>query len=215
MTPFPVILSSPSGGGKTTIARRILAARTDVGYSISATTRPRREDEQEGVDYHFLSVVDFEAKRGAGEFAECALVHGQWYGTLRAEVDRVLGSNRHVLMAIDVQGARQFSGVYPSSVLVFLLPPSVDALIARLRGRNTESAESIARRLRTALTEMEAIGEYEYVVVNDSLEAATYAVSAIIDAEAVRLRRRNGVNATVTGLISDLRRAVATYNPQE
>ena len=139
MNPFPLILSSPSGGGKTTIARMLLERRPDVGYSVSCTTRAPRPGERDGKDYYFLSTEDFEARKSRGEFAEWAVVHGNLYGTLRQEVTQVLGSGRHVIMDIDVQGARQFAQAFPESVLVFLLPPTTDVLIGRLRARRRES----------------------------------------------------------------------------
>jgi guanylate kinase len=211
VTPFPIILSAPSGAGKTTIARALLAARSDVGYSVSATTRPRRGHETNGRDYHFLSDDEFRRKRLAGEFAECAEVHGRWYGTLRREVDAVLGAGRHVIMAIDVQGARQFAQAYPKSVRVFVLPPSVEVLIERLRARNTESDDLIDRRLRTARQEIEAVGEYDYVVVNDQLPVVTKQVSGIIDAEMSRVPRAKAVDDTISALLADLRRAIAAH----
>jgi guanylate kinase len=209
MSAFPIILSAPSGGGKTTIARGILAQRPDVGYSVSATTRQRRLGELDGVDYHFLTEATFERGRLAGEFAECAQVHGWWYGTLRREVKRVLGGGQHVMMDIDVQGARQFLKAFPESVLIFVLPPSVEVLVARLRARNTDSDESIERRLRSALHEIEAVSEYHYVVVNNELEAATGQVSAIIDAEMARATRVHGVEEKVAALLSELRRTIS------
>jgi guanylate kinase len=124
MNPFPLILSSPSGGGKTTITRLLLERRPDVGYSISCTTRAPRHGETNGKDYFFLSKSDFAEKRERGEFAESAEVHGNWYGTLRSQVDVVLGQHKHVLMDIDVQGARQFRAAYPESVHVFLFRPA-------------------------------------------------------------------------------------------
>jgi guanylate kinase len=212
VTPFPVILSSPSGGGKTTIARRLLEERDDVGYSVSATTRPRRADEVDGVDYHFLTPDAFRARQAAGDFAEWALVHGNLYGTLRSEVERVLGSGRHVLMDIDIQGARQFRGAFPQSVLVFLIPPSVEVLVGRLRARGTETEGSIRERLRNAVEEVEAARSYDYVVVNDDLSAATNRVSAIINAEGTRVGRDRGSNdriaALLDALLDELRRSI-------
>ena len=139
MNPFPIILSSPSGGGKTTITKLLLERRNDVGYSISCTTRAPRPAETHERDYFFVSRDDFAGRRDRGEFAESAEVHGNWYGTLRSQVDRVLSQNRHVIMDIDVQGASQFRAAYPESVAIFLLPPSADALMSRLTSRQTES----------------------------------------------------------------------------
>ncbi|MGH7712689.1 MAG: guanylate kinase, partial [Gemmatimonadaceae bacterium] len=178
MNAFPLVLSSPSGGGKTTIAKMLLERRSDVGYSVSCTTRKPRSNEQDGRDYHFVSVDQFLERRARGEFAESAEVHGNLYGTLRSEVDSVLGSGRHVVMDIDVQGARQFVGAYPESVLVFLLPPSADVLIARLTKRNTDQRDDVHRRLNEARAELAAVGDYHYVVVNDALESAYNQVSA-------------------------------------
>jgi guanylate kinase len=144
--PFPVILSSPSGGGKTTIAHQLLASRDDVGYSVSCTTRPPRDGELDGRDYHFKSVEAFRRGQAAGEFAESAEVHGHLYGTLRAEVDRVLSQGKHVIMDIDVQGTKQFFAVFPESVLIFILPPSAKALVERLTARGTEDPRFVSVR---------------------------------------------------------------------
>jgi len=208
VNPFPVILSSPSGGGKTTIAKQLMKLRPDVGYSVSCTTRLPRSGEVDGKDYYFLSIGEMLAARERGEFAESAEVHGKMYGTLRREVERVLGSGRHVLMDIDVQGARQFVKAFPRSVLVFVLPPSVDVLMTRLMARKSETPEALRVRLRSALNELQAIGSYDYVVVNDSLESAVAAVSSIIDAEAHRRDRKDGIEVQVKELVDELTREI-------
>jgi guanylate kinase len=210
VNPFPLILSAPSGGGKTTIARRLLSVRPDIGYSVSCTTRVPRDGEVDGRDYHFLSREDFEARRVRGEFAESALVHGNLYGTLRSEVARVLESGRHVVMDIDVQGARQFASAYPESVLVFLLPPSVDVLLQRLRSRRTEGDEEFLRRVRGAREELRAAVSYQYAVVNDDVERACDHVAAIIDAEVVRHARLPDLSRRVGALVDELDRHILT-----
>lgn len=212
---FPLILSSPSGGGKTTIARELLRRRRDLGYSVSCTTRPARQGEREGVDYFFLTSEQFEAARARGEFAESAEVHGNMYATLKREVDRVLAGKQHVVMDIDVQGARQFVSVYPQSVLVFLIPPDADVLLERLRGRGTESNESLARRLRSAVEELKAVDLYGYLVVNRDLEEAVKGVSSIIDGESKRLSRLAEIHARIGAMVTDLESELEKMNRRE
>jgi guanylate kinase len=210
--PLPIILSSPSGGGKTTIAKRLLEVRDDLGYSVSCTTRAPREGEVEGRDYYFRSRDQFEAGRKAGEFAESAEVHGHLYGTLRSEVDKVLKSGRHVVMDIDVQGTRQFKEVFPDSVLIFILPPSADVLIDRLKARKTESDESLIRRLRSAKQEMKAVDLYPYLVVNDEVESAVKAVSRIIDGKGLKSSRDGALQAKVSEVMDGIQRAIDHYS---
>jgi guanylate kinase len=202
--PFPVVMSAPSGVGKTTIARLLLQRRNDVGYSVSCTTRQPRPGEVDGRDYFFWTPEQFIAARERGEFAESADVHGRMYGTLRREVDRVLGEGRYVIMDIDVQGAAQFAKIFPDSVLIFLLPPSAQALVDRLEGRKSESAGALAVRLRNAIAELREADRYTYLIVNDDLERAIRYVSSVIDAEAVRRERDPEASARVSSLIADL-----------
>jgi guanylate kinase len=204
VNPFPIILSAPSGSGKTTIARALLRERRDVGYSVSCTTRPPRTGEVDGRDYHFLSVEEFLRRRAAGAFAESAEVHGNLYGTLRSEIKRVLAQGLHVVMDIDVQGARQLRAAFPESVTVFVLPPSGEVLLSRLRHRKTESDAEVVYRLHSALHELQAIDEYEYVVINDDLDQSVRRVGAIIDAEVVSRERVDGLRHQIEDLIAHL-----------
>lgn len=213
--PFPIILASPSGGGKTTIAQKLLTARRDVGYSVSCTTRPAREGEVDGRDYHFLSVKDFQRGRQAGDFAESAEVHGHLYGTLRAEVERVLSSGKHVIMDIDVQGSRQFAAAFPDSVLIFILPPSAEALIGRLVGRGTEEPKSLIRRFRSAIDELKEIDLYQYVVVNDEVDSAVAEVSSIIEAEGLKRSRDGALEAQIRNLMTGIQRAIDHYSARK
>ena len=208
MNPFPLILSSPSGGGKTAITRELLALRRDVGYSVSCTTRMPRTGEVDGTDYYFLGQGEFASRRERGEFAESAEVHGKMYGTLRREVERVLESGKHVVMDIDVQGASQFVSAFPMSVLVFILPPSAEVLIARLTARKTEDRSSLVRRMQSALEELRAVAQYQYVVTNDRLDHAVTQVSGIVDAEAARRERALDLDERVGALVGELEREI-------
>ncbi|HEX6059275.1 MAG TPA: guanylate kinase [Gemmatimonadaceae bacterium] len=204
MRAFPVILSSPSGGGKTAIAKGLLERRTDVGYSVSCTTRQPRAGEVDGREYYFYSVGEFLAARDRGEFAEWAEVHGRLYGTRRREMENVMASGRHVLMDIDVQGAAQLREAYPDAVSVFVLPPSASELVRRLMARKSESAESLKTRLTSALAELRAVKWYDYVVVNDDLGRAIGVVSGIIDAESAKRHRVQDLEAQMSALIQQL-----------
>lgn len=205
MTPFLLVLSSPSGGGKTTIARALLQARSDVGYSVSATTRPPRHGEKDGHDYHFLSAGEFERRVAAGDFLEHATYGGNRYGTLRTEIARVLGGGRHAVLDIEVEGARQVMERMPDAVRVFVLPPSAKVLVERLRGRDTETPDARRIRLARAADELLAVTEYDYVVINEHLRDAVNEVGAILDAESSRVARRRDL----AGFVEILRQGVA------
>jgi len=188
VTPTVVVLSAPSGAGKTTITRALLAARPDVAFSVSATTRAPRPGERHGEAYYFVSRAEFAQRRAAGELLECAEYAGHWYGTLRAEVERILASGQHALLDIEIEGARQVRAAYPRprSVSIFVLPPSAAALLDRLRGRESEPRPVLARRLARAVEELKEVPRFDYVVVNDTLAAAVADVGAILDGRAPR-----------------------------
>ena len=152
-------------------------------FSVSATTRSPRTGEVDGVDYHFLDIGDFEKRAEAGELVEWASVHGCLYGTPRAEIDDAARRGEHVVLDIDVQGARQIRASIEDAVLIFVLPPSVDIMMARLKGRGTEGREDIARRLRSALTELQALKDFGYVVVNDDLDECISEIRAITEGQ--------------------------------
>ena len=206
MKPFLLVLSAPSGGGKSSIARNLLQGRDDLGYSVSATTRPKREGEREGVDYHFLSREEFIRRRDAGEFLEWATYGGHLYGTLRSEIERIFARGRHAVLDIEIEGARQIRANFPNSLHVFVLPPSAEVLVGRLTGRKTEPVEVIRERVSRAADELTAVAEYDYALVNEELVVAVAQVAAILDAEARRVSRQN----TLPAFIEKLRRDVTT-----
>jgi guanylate kinase len=186
------VLSGPSGGGKTSVCRALLSRRTDVMFSVSVTSRAPRVGEQDGTDYHFVSRHEFEEMRDDGQLLEWAEVHGDLYGTPRSNLDDSRASGRTLLLDIDVQGARQVSENLEAAVLVFLLPPSVDELLARLRGRGSEDEATVRRRMLSALSELEAVGEFNYVVVNDQFDSTVSAVESILVAERAVVGRLGG-----------------------
>ena len=166
------VLVGPSGVGKGTLRMKALSDIEDLIYSVSCTTRPPREIERDGVEYNFVTAQDFEERVAKGLFLEHAIVHGYRYGTLLEYVEREMNAGRDVLLEIDVQGARQVRKVLPESVLIFIAPPSLDALEKRLRLRRTESEDKITIRLENAKKEMALLSEFDHVVVNDNLEQA-------------------------------------------
>lgn len=186
---FVVVVTGPSGVGKTSIYSRLLQERDDLEFSVSATTRPRRDGEVDGKDYWFLAAADFRRRVAAGEFAEHAEVHGQLYGTLRAPVDEAVARGRVMLLDVDVQGGYALRACYPDGVFVFIYPPSFAVLEARLRGRASDRPEVIAERLRDAPGEMRQYSAYDYIVINDDLARAQATLTAIVAAERCRLSR--------------------------
>lgn len=185
-----LIISSPSGAGKTTLCNRLRGEFPDLRFSVSHTTRSPRPTEVDGREYHFVETARFEAMVREGAFAEWARVHGNLYGTSVAEIDVARRDARGVLFDIDYQGARQIRATLPDVTSVFILPPSMDELLRRLRGRASEPEEVVQRRFRVAEGEIEHYGLFDYLVVNDELSHAFDELSSVIVAERARRSRR-------------------------
>lgn len=186
---FLVVISGPSGVGKTSFCAHLLETRNDTVRSISATTRALRPGEEHGRDYFFFDRAEFDARAKAGEFLEHAEVHGHCYGTPARFVEEAIEQGKIVLLNIDVQGGLAIKAGHPDGVYIFVYPPSLESLRARLTGRNQDDDAEIARRLANAPGEMRCWREYDYVVVNEDLEAALSQVSAIVEAERSRVGR--------------------------
>lgn len=188
-----LVVSSPSGGGKGTLIRRVLKSVPNLGYSVSYTTREPRENEIEGRDYFFVSEDEFRAMTARGEFLEWAHVHTNLYGTARTQVEQELSAGRDIILEIDVQGAASVRSLMTGSVEVFIIPPSFEILRERLIKRQSESAEELAVRLRNARGEMERYREFDYVIVNDDAERAAAQLASIVYAERARRERQEQV----------------------
>jgi guanylate kinase len=183
-----VVLAAPSGTGKTTIAHRLVEEGDDFIFSVSATTRPARAGETDGVDYEFVSRETFEALVAQGAMAEWAEVHGQYYGTPRRNLEAAARSGRHAVLDIDVQGAAQIRETVPEAVRIFILPPSGREMVRRIGLRGTEQRAEIARRLRSALRELGRAEEFHHVVVNDDLDRAVARVRTLVQDSGGMLR---------------------------
>lgn len=184
-----IVLTGPSGTGKSTLLKECFAADPRLALSISHTTRPPRAAERDGVDYWFVDDPTFDRMTEAGEFAEWARVHTRRYGTSRGEIARLVAAGRDPVFDIDVVGANNLAAAYPDCIRVFLLPPSLAILEQRLRGRGTESEAMIATRLTNAKAEIVHARDYDYMVINTSVSEAARALGAIIEAERHRARR--------------------------
>ena len=189
MRGYPIVISSPSGGGKTTLVHRLLADMPKAAYSVSVSTRPPRTGERNGRDYFFMSKPAFERMIRKHELAEWANVHGHLYGTPRKFLDAKITLGYFPLLDVDVQGALQLKKKYPDGVYIFLIPPTLRELSRRLRERHTDSPEEIRRRLMAAKRELGVAQKYDYVVLNDDLDAAVERVKTILEAERWRAHR--------------------------
>jgi guanylate kinase len=200
-----LVLSSPSGAGKTTLARRLLAADAGIRMSVSVTTRSPRRGEVEGADYFFVDRAGFDRLRRGRKLIEWAEVFGERYGTPKARVTEMVEAGTDVLFDIDWQGARQLKRRLPRDVVrVFILPPDGGTLESRLRARDQDSASVVKRRLEAAADEIGHWSEYDYVIVNADLEASVAALTGILAAERLKRERQTGLEAFVAGVLADL-----------
>ncbi|MGZ8197915.1 MAG: guanylate kinase [Burkholderiales bacterium] len=198
-----IIVSAPSGAGKTSLVANLLAADPLVQKSVSFTTRPPRPGEANGTHYHFVTAEAFERMREGGDLLESALVHGHHYGTSRATVEAACAAGLDVLLEIDWQGAAQVRKLKPDAVSVFVLPPSIEALEERLRGRAQDSAEVIARRIAAARGEISHVPEFDYVIINDHFERAAQDLISIVRAERLREPRQRLRHAELLNRLKD------------
>ncbi len=185
---FLIILISPSGGGKTAIFTKILADNSEIKYSVSFTTRKARNNEVDGVHYNFISEDKFLEMKKSGDFLESAIVHGYWYGTSKSYINNVLKKN-NIIMDIDVQGAKQIMKSDVDHITIFILPPSREVWLERLKRRGTDSKEVIQVRLESAEKEIQEIRDFQYLVINDDLNKAVNDIETIIKAEENKIER--------------------------
>lgn len=200
-----LVIASPSGAGKSSISRALFGADPNIKLSVSVTTRARRTDEVEGKHYYFIDVPKFERMRADGELLESAEVHGNFYGTPRAKVEEELAAGNDILFDIDYQGTLQlYEKCRSDMVTVFILPPSIKELRARLERRAQDSVGSIEKRLRNARVEMQHYDEYDYVIVNQDLEVSTQRVRSILAAARLTRERQMNLDSFVKGLQSQI-----------
>jgi guanylate kinase len=211
----PVVLAAPSGTGKTTLAHQLVGHSPEYVFSVSATTRGPRPGEIDGVDYHFVDRRRFEEMVAADELVEWAEVHGKLYGTPREELDRASSRGVHVVLDIDVQGARQIKARIPEAKLIFILPPDLETLLGRLTGRGTEDRASVARRLRSALEELQVVEEFDYVVVNDDLERCVETIRAIVSGKSPDGTSIQGARPGQASLAVSLKREIGRILDQD
>lgn len=187
------IISSPSGGGKGTLIREVLRTVPNIGYSVSFTTRAQREGEADGIHYNFVSHTEFENLIRQGEFLEYALVHGNYYGTSRKQVEREVSIGRDIILEIDVQGADSVREKTPDSVEVFILPPSFEVLRERLIARQTENDDTLKLRLKNSLDEVRQYDKFDYLIINDEVAKAVTDLQSVIYAERCKRARQTEV----------------------
>ena len=197
------VVSSPSGGGKGTLIRRVLGGVPGLSYSVSWTTRAPRPGEQDGVNYHFVSTQEFERMREAGGFLEWAVVHGNFYGTARSVVAQELSEGHDIILEIDVQGARVVRETMEEVCGIFILPPSLAVLRERLTARMTERPEELALRLRNAPGEVEQYRHFDYLILNDEVERASQQLASIVLAERARRERQEWLARRVLASFSE------------
>lgn len=195
----PLVVSAPSGAGKTTLCHRVIQRMSSLVFSVSHTTRPPRGAEIEGKDYHFVSNSEFDALVESGSFLEWAHVYGQRYGTTKAQAERHLRAGTDVLFDIDVQGGGQIAQTLSDAVLILIMPPSMTVLAERLRNRHTDSAEAITRRLGAAAQEMMAAAQYTHFIVNDNLDEATVALESVVRSERLKHVHKDALYKQILG----------------
>lgn len=176
-----IVISAPSGTGKTTIVRRVLKEFPELVFSVSATTRKKREHEIEGVDYFFISEEEFKKKIQNNEFVEWELFYDYYYGTFRSFIDKHIDNGKPVILEVDVHGAVEIKRIFPEAILIYIAPPSLDELIIRLKKRKTENEEELKKRIERAKMELSHKDKFDYFVINNDLNTAYYEIKVLIE----------------------------------